>query len=118
MTRLAKSTEAAMPQIHQQKGKVVEHVDGRDRIVEFDAVEQRGSPSRRQMLRRCRSPWQRRIFPSRLAPVENICMAVDGLGERPVKAFGFFGGEDMACPETRLVDVESTAAMFAAPPPE
>ena len=31
--------KAAMPQIHQQKGEVVEHVDGGDLVVELDAVE-------------------------------------------------------------------------------
>ena len=32
--------KSALDQIHQQKGEIVEHVAGRDTVVEFDGVEQ------------------------------------------------------------------------------
>ena len=34
--------QRAGAEIHEQEGKVVQHIDGGDRIVEFDGVEQHG----------------------------------------------------------------------------
>ncbi len=53
-----------MFEVHQQKGEIVENIDAGQRVGEFEAIEQCRLAVERQMLRRCRSPWQRRTLPA------------------------------------------------------
>ena len=74
-----------MPQIHQQKGEIVENVDSCDLVVELDAVEQARLAVEKADVAQVKIAMAAAHLARGLAPVEEIGMARKSEAERRIQ---------------------------------
>ena len=99
--------EAAMPQVHEQEGKVVEHIDRRDLVVELDAVEQARRAVEQADVAQMQVAVAAAHLSGVLAPVEQRRMPRKRRAEGTVEGRDLILAEHMAGREPRPVDIEN-----------
>jgi hypothetical protein len=106
--------QAAMHQVHQQEGEVVEHVHGRDRVVELDAVEQDGPVAVEKDVAQVKIAVGEADAAGAAAGVEACPVPGCRRAEGGVEGLDGVGGEDAGPGEGFLVDGEHIGDALAA----